>query len=72
MHFTSNVEETKKKVKELKLVNEQLQGKITDLQARSMKNILFFFGLAEYRDRGRENCVGLVSDFCETELNMKI
>ena len=72
MHFTSYVEETKKKVKELKLVNEQLQGKISDLQARSMRDTLFFFGLAEYRGRGRENCVGLVSDFFETELNIKI
>nr|XP_022297117.1 uncharacterized protein LOC111106652 [Crassostrea virginica] len=70
MHLTSNVEETKKEVKELKLVNEQLQSKITDLQARSMRDNLLFFGLAEYRGRGRENCASLVSDFCETELNI--
>ena len=59
MHLSSNVKETKKEAKELKLVNEQLQSKITDLQARSIRENLLFFGLAEYRVRGRENCAGL-------------
>ena len=43
------------------LVNEQLQ---------SMRDNLLFFGLAEYRGRCRGNCAGLVSGFCETELNI--
>lgn len=44
-----DVEETVKEIRELKLANKQLQGQITDLQARSMRDNLLFFGLAEYR-----------------------
>lgn len=57
-------------MKELKSINEQLQSKTTDLQARSLGANLLFFGLTEYRGHGRENCAGLVSEFCETGLNI--
>ena len=71
---TSKVEETntkkKKEERELKLFNEQLQSKSKDLQARSLGANLLFFGLTEYRGHGRENCAGLVSEFCETGLNI--
>ena len=73
MHLTSKFGETKKtkkEVKELKLINGQQQSKTTDHQARSMRANLLFFGLTEYRCHGRENCAGLVSEFCETGLNI--
>ena len=57
-------------MKELKSINEQLQSKTTDLQARSLGANLLFFGLTEYRGHGRENCAGLVGEFCENNLNI--
>lgn len=69
-HLKVDMKDTMKEVKELRLVNEQLQSKITDLQARSMRDNLLFFGLAEYRGHGRENCVNIINDFCETELGV--
>ncbi|XP_062610060.1 uncharacterized protein LOC134271862 [Saccostrea cucullata] len=65
-----DVEETVKEIRELKSVNEQLQSKITDLQARSMRDNLLFFGLAEYRGNNRENCASLIDQFCEAELHL--
>ena len=61
-----------------KLRSDQLQkhvmdlnSKIVDLQSRSMRENLFFFGLAGHRGQGRQNCVNLIEDFCETELEIE-
>ena len=61
-----------------KLRSDQLQkqvmdlnSKIVDLQSRSMRENLLFFGLAEHRGQGRENCVNLIENFCETELGIE-
>ena len=47
-------------------VNDQLQ----DLQCRSMRDNLLFFGLAERRDRQKENCFELIDEFCYNELEI--
>lgn len=65
-----DVEETVKEIRELKLANKQLDGQITDMQARRMRDNLLFFGLAEYRGSGNENCVNLINEFREAELNI--
>lgn len=66
----SSVKDTGKEIQEMRRVNEQLQDQITDLQARSMRDNLLFFGLAEFRGHGRENCVNIINDFCETEMGI--
>ena len=48
---------------------QSLEDTVTDLQCRSMRDNLLFFGLAE-RKNGRENCVTLIDDFCETQLGL--
>ena len=61
-----------------KLRSDQLQkqvmdlnSKIIDFQSRSMRENLLFFGLAEHRGQGRENCVNLIEDFCDTDLGFE-
>jgi hypothetical protein len=66
----SSIKNTGKGVQELRRDNEQLQSQITDLQAWSMRDTLLFFGLAEFRGHGRENCVYIINDFCATEMGI--
>ena len=47
-----------------------MEDSITDLQSRSMRENLLFFGLAEYKGERKENCVSLIDDFCETQLGL--
>lgn len=35
-----------------------------------MRDNLFFFGFVEYCGSGKENCVNLINEFCEVELNI--
>lgn len=35
-----------------------------------MRDNLLFFGLAEHRGSGKENCINLINEFCEAELNI--
>jgi hypothetical protein len=65
-----SIKDTGKEVQEMRRVNEQLQTQITDLQARSMRDNLLFFGLAEFRGHGRENCVNIINDFCVTKMGI--
>lgn len=57
----------KKEIVKLTIENKQLREDITDMQARSMRDNLLFFGLKEDRE---ENCTDVVLDFCENVLEM--
>ncbi|XP_062607463.1 uncharacterized protein LOC134269280 [Saccostrea cucullata] len=63
-----NTEEMEKEVEQMKQSQKNIEDSITDLKCRSMENNLLFYGLAEYNGNRRENCVRLINDFCETEL----
>ena len=47
-----------------------MEDSITDLQSRSMRENLLFFGLDKYKDERKENCVSLIDDFCKTQLGL--
>lgn len=57
----------KKEIVKLTTENKQLREDIIDMQARSMRDNLLFFGLKEDRE---ENCTDVVLDFCENVLEM--
>ena len=53
--------------------NSAMSEDIIDLQARSMRDSLLFFGFDEcntFEDRREENCVHTIMNFCETTLNL--
>lgn len=60
-------EEVKGQIHDIQRVHFYMDDTITDLQCRSMRDNLLFFGLAE----NRENCSNLIDDFCEAELGIK-
>jgi hypothetical protein len=51
----------------LKVANDQLKANMLDIQARSMRENLLFFGLAETHN---EDCSAQILEFCETELKI--
>ena len=55
-------------VKSLHSERDQLKTKLTDLEARSMRDNLMFYGLKETKD---ENCETLVKDFCTNKLEIE-
>ncbi|XP_062589937.1 uncharacterized protein LOC134251550 [Saccostrea cucullata] len=63
-------DEVKGQISELAKAQKTMEDTITDLQCRSMRDNLLFFGLAEYRGDRREKCAALISDFCETQLDL--
>ena len=63
-------EEIKGQICELEKAQQAMEDSITDLQSRSMRENLLFFGLAEYKGERKENCVSLIDDFCETQLGL--
>ena len=63
-------DEVKERVGKLEEVHTNLEESIVDLQCRSMRDNLLFFGLAEYRGENRENCTALINDFCETQFDI--
>lgn len=64
-------EEVKGQIHDIQRAQSYMDDTITDLQCRSMRDNLLFFGLAEYRGENRENCSNLIDDFCEAELGIK-
>ena len=53
--------------------NESLSEEILELQTRSMKDNLLFFGIDEcgtFEDRMQERCAEKIHDFCEKELGI--
>lgn len=62
-------EEVKGQIQHLEETQKSLEDTVTDLQCRSMRDNLLFFGLAE-RKNGRENCATLIDDFCENQLGL--
>ena len=57
-------EEIKGQIWELEKAQQAMEDSITDLQSRSIREKLLFFGLAEYKGKRKENCVSLIADFC--------
>jgi hypothetical protein len=65
----SNIKKLSSDCDKLKSVSDEL----TDLQTRSMRSNLLFFGFPEKNtpeDRKAENCVKMILDYCETSLNI--
>ena len=61
-------------IESLKRRNEELAEEIIDLQGRSMRDNLIFFGFEECRtfdERMNENCIDKILSFCEKELNLE-
>ena len=51
---------------------DKLNDQFVDMQCRSMRDNLLFFGLAERKDgRGPENCMHLLDEFCEEQLDFE-
>ena len=59
-------EEIKGQICELEKARQAME----DLQSRSMRENLVFFGLAEYKGERKKNFVSLIDDFCETQLGL--
>ena len=57
-------EEIKGQICELEKAQQAMEDSITDLQSRSIREKLLFFGLAEYKGKRKENCVSLIGNFC--------
>ena len=54
--------------------NENLKEEIVDLQGRSMRDNLLFFGFEECRtseDRANEQCINKILQFCEAQLGIQ-
>ena len=49
----------------------KLSERLEDLQCHSMRDNLLFFGLKERRDRGREDCIDMIDQFCANELQFE-
>ena len=47
---------------------DKLNDQFVDMQCRSMRDNLLFFGLAEKKNAGREDCMHLLNEFCEEQL----
>ena len=61
-------DEVKERVGKLEEVHTNLEKSIVDLQYRSMRYYLLFFGLVEYRSENRENCTALINNFCKNSV----
>ena len=53
-------EEIKGQICELEKARQAIEDSITDLQSRSMRENLVFFGLAEYKGERKKNFVSLI------------
>ena len=54
--------------------NENLKEEIVDLQGRSMRDNLLFFGFEECRtseDPANEQCINKILQFCEAQLGIQ-
>ena len=70
----NKISKVSENIESLKRGNEELAEAIKDLQGRSMRDNLIFFGLEECRtfdECMNENCIEIILNFCEKELKLE-
>lgn len=63
-------EEVSSHINRLEETQKDIEKTLIDLQCRSMRDNLLFFGLAEPDGNRKENCVNIVDEFCEDYLGI--